>query len=55
MALQSNPDVLIADLVQLARTYGWEGDYMEIREFVEWSINYLGHNSDDYELEPYED
>jgi hypothetical protein len=53
--IQSNPDALIADLVELARTYGWFGDYLEVRDFVEWSIDHLGKDADNYELEPYED
>lgn len=53
--LQSNPDVLIADLVELARTYGWSGDYAEVMHFVDWSIDQLGRNPDDFELVPYED
>jgi len=53
--LQSNPDVLIADLVELARHYGWHGDFIEVEEFVRWSIDRLGKDGNDYELEPYDD
>jgi len=53
--LQSNPNVLIADLVELARHYGWHGDFIEVEEFVRWSIDRLGKDGDDYELEPYDD
>lgn len=53
--LQSNPDVLIADLIELARTYGWSGDYSEVTDFVRWSIDQIDRNPDDFELEPYDD
>ncbi len=56
--LQSNPDVLIADLIELARTYGWNGDYVEVEAFVRWSIDEIGEKYDNekyFELVPYED
>lgn len=53
--LQSNPEVLIADLIELARIYGWQGDYLEVEEFVKWVIDQLDRDSSDYELEPYDD
>jgi len=40
-------------LVHLARTYGWDGDYAEVRDFVDWCSEELG--LDKPTTEPYLD
>jgi hypothetical protein len=48
-------DAAFADrLRELARKYGWEGDYIEVAQFVEWVYDQLALPIPSRtELEPY--
>lgn len=41
----------LAKLVELAKTYGWLGDYIEVSYFVEWVFDEMGEDCPD--LEPF--
>ncbi len=44
----------LTKLVEMAKAYGWSGDYIEIRDFVEFCITTEGQELKDFNLEPYE-
>lgn len=41
-------------LINLARTYGWEGDYLEVSQFVRWCHYFLGTPLIEVDLTPYD-
>lgn len=54
LKLQCNPVALRQDLINLARTFGWSGDYSEIAQFVMWVGDEIGLPISSLELEPLE-
>jgi hypothetical protein len=42
----------LSSLVTIARLYGWEGDYIEVRSFLSWI--YRAVEAIEPDLEPYE-
>lgn len=52
MNLNCEKTMFIADLIKLAKEYGWTGDYIEVREFVSYVIETQGLNPDNFDLEP---
>ena len=52
--INTNPAQFIEDLVRVAKDYGWQGDYTEIRGFVADVIEDFGFDSNDYDLTPNE-
>lgn len=43
----------LTELVNVARRYGWDGDYVEVRDFVKWCHELFGKTPpSDKELEP---
>lgn len=54
-SFQSNKRAFLADLVGLAREYGWQGDYVEVKNFITWVHEELDEDISEDELEPFAD
>jgi hypothetical protein len=48
-------DEFLKKLVEIARIYGWSGDYMEIGQFIMYLHKIAGINISHKDIEPYED
>jgi len=48
-------EVFLKNLVELAKLYGWTGDFSEICTFVKWSYATLGVSMNDVDLTPNDD
>jgi hypothetical protein len=44
----------LEELRERARRYGWNGDYEEVADFVEYLYDEAGFHIQQYELEPYD-
>lgn len=53
--LGNHKEQLMADLIVLARTYGWSGDYVEVCDFVRWCHDTLGVSTLALNLTPFDD
>lgn len=51
--VQVTPE-FISTLVELARIYGWSGDYIEVAEFVKFCALIAGQNLKFSDLEEYQ-
>ena len=48
-------DEFLKKLVEIARIYGWSGDYMEIGQFIMYLHEIVGINISHKDIEPYEE
>lgn len=48
-------DVFLRKLFVLGKTYGWSGDYVEIKDFIDYAFKLANHISpSDKEFEPFD-
>lgn len=48
-------DEFLEKLVEIARIYGWSGDYIEIGQFIIYLHKIAGINISHKDIEPYEE